>query len=97
MYLVRRVINILAQIFGCKISDFPIKYLGVPLHYGSLEKKIFNQLLMSSLSVLQGGDGDCCLMPVGWFLLDHVLQVLLFTCCQYSYSISGLLEQLTRK
>jgi hypothetical protein len=28
--------NNFARLFGCKISNFPIKYLGIPLHYSKL-------------------------------------------------------------
>jgi len=30
--------NAFAKILCCKISDFPIKYLGVPLHYSKLRE-----------------------------------------------------------
>ena len=30
--------NIFAQILGCKLSEFPIKYLGAPLHHRKLKK-----------------------------------------------------------
>jgi len=30
--------NAFAKILCCKISDFPIKYLGVPLHYSKLRR-----------------------------------------------------------
>lgn len=32
-------INVYAHIFCCKRSNFPIKYLGVPLHYDKLKKE----------------------------------------------------------
>jgi mannosylglycoprotein endo-beta-mannosidase len=31
-------VNVLAQVFGCKVSEFPLKYLAVPLHFGKLRK-----------------------------------------------------------
>ena len=31
--------NLFAQIFGCKIDDFPFTYLGVPLHFSKLRKE----------------------------------------------------------
>ena len=30
--------KIFAQILGCKLSEFPIKYLGAPLHHRKLKK-----------------------------------------------------------
>lgn len=32
-------INSLVQIFGCKKSELPITYLGVPLHHSKLRKE----------------------------------------------------------
>lgn len=32
-------VNPFAQAFGCKIGVFPVKYLGVPLHYSNLRKE----------------------------------------------------------
>lgn len=31
--------NSFAKLFCCKRSDFPIKYLGVPLHFPNLKRK----------------------------------------------------------
>ena len=31
--------DLLSQIFWCKLGDFPIKYLGVPLHYLKLRRE----------------------------------------------------------
>ena len=31
--------SIFAQVLGCKVGDFPIKYLGAPLHYSKLRKE----------------------------------------------------------
>lgn len=36
-------VNELAKIFHCKVGNFVIKYLGVPLHFSKLKKKISNQ------------------------------------------------------
>jgi hypothetical protein len=30
--------RVFAQIFGCKLADFPFIYLGVPLHFSKLKK-----------------------------------------------------------
>ena len=32
-------VNDLAKIFCCKKGDFPLKYLGVPLHYSKLRRE----------------------------------------------------------
>lgn len=36
---VNEEITSFAQLFGCKLSRFPLKYLGVHLHYGNLRKE----------------------------------------------------------
>jgi hypothetical protein len=40
-------VNVLAQVFGCKVSEFPLKYLGVPLHFGKLRKQDLQPLIDS--------------------------------------------------
>lgn len=37
--LEENVINTLSQIFCCKVGGFPLKYLGVPLHYLKLRRE----------------------------------------------------------
>jgi hypothetical protein len=41
------------EIFGCALGNFPIKYLGIPLHYDKLRRE------------LQAGEGNSCLMLQG--------------------------------
>jgi len=36
-------VNDLAKIFCCKKGGFPLRYLGVPLHYSKLRRKVSNQ------------------------------------------------------
>jgi hypothetical protein len=31
--------NLFAQIFGCKLGEFPFTYLGVPLYFSKLRKE----------------------------------------------------------
>jgi hypothetical protein len=31
-----------ADIFGCPVGNFPIKYLGIPLHYHKLKERTSN-------------------------------------------------------
>jgi hypothetical protein len=40
-------INVLAEVFWCKVSEFPIKYLGVPLHFSKLKKEDIQPLIDS--------------------------------------------------
>lgn len=54
--------NIFAQILGCKLSEFPIKYLGAPFHHRK-QKKVSSSLLLIKLSKEElGGEGDYCLL-----------------------------------
>jgi hypothetical protein len=32
----------ITQLFACPLGVFPIKYLGVPLHYENLRKRTYN-------------------------------------------------------
>jgi hypothetical protein len=34
-----------AGVFGCPVGDFPIKYLGVPLHYSKLRREDLQPLV----------------------------------------------------
>jgi hypothetical protein len=34
-----------ADIFGCLVGDFPIKYLGIPLHYQKLRREDLQPLI----------------------------------------------------
>ena len=46
-----------AQIFGCVIGDFPIKYLGVPLHYDKLSRADIQPLVDKILKRIAGWRG----------------------------------------
>jgi hypothetical protein len=45
---------VIAQILGCQISQLPITYLCVPLHYKNLTKDQYNFLLEEIKKKLQG-------------------------------------------
>jgi mannosylglycoprotein endo-beta-mannosidase len=47
-------VNVLAQVFGCKVSEFPLKYLGVPLHFGKLCKQDLQPLIDSIIKRIAG-------------------------------------------
>ena len=47
----------LAEVFGCPIGKFPIKYLGVPLHYDKLTREDLQPLLDKILKRIAGWRG----------------------------------------
>jgi hypothetical protein len=71
-------VNVLAQVFGCKVSEFPIKYLGVPLHFGKLKKEDIQPLTYSIIKII-----------VGWRdrLLNHASGLILIRSCLASIPI----------
>jgi hypothetical protein len=64
--------NTLAQVFGCKICDFPIKYLGVPLHFSKLRKEDLQPLIDAIIKRIAGWRGR---------LLSHASMLVLIRSC----------------
>jgi hypothetical protein len=64
--------NILSQVFGCKVSAFPIKYLGVPLHYGKLRKEDLQPLIDKIIKRIGGWRGR---------LLSYAARIVLIRSC----------------
>jgi hypothetical protein len=50
-------INAYAKIFCCKKGDFPIKYLGVPLHFSKLRKEDLQPIVDKIISRIAGWKG----------------------------------------
>jgi hypothetical protein len=50
-------INAYAKIFYCKKGDFPIKYLGVPLHFSKLRKEDLQPIVDKIISRIAGWKG----------------------------------------
>jgi hypothetical protein len=46
-----------SQIFCCKIGEFPIKYLGVPLHYSKLRKEDLQPVIDKIIKKIGGWRG----------------------------------------
>jgi hypothetical protein len=64
--------NILSQVFGCKVSAFPIKYLGVPLHYGKLRKEDLQPLIDKIIKRIVGWRGR---------LMSYATRIVLIRSC----------------
>jgi hypothetical protein len=45
------------ETFGCVLGSFPIKYLGIPLHYDKLKREDLQPLIDSILGRLSGWRG----------------------------------------
>ena len=50
-------VNDLAKIFCCKKGDFPLKYLGVPLHYSKLRKEDLQLVIDKIIKRIAGWKG----------------------------------------
>lgn len=50
-------VNELAKIFCCKIGDFPIKYLGVSLHFSKLRKEDLQPVIDKIIKRIAGWKG----------------------------------------
>jgi hypothetical protein len=55
--IVEEEANLFAQIFGCKISDFPFTYLGVPLHFSKLRREDMQPILDKIMKRIAGWMG----------------------------------------
>jgi hypothetical protein len=64
--------NVLAQVFGCKISELPIKYLGVPLHFIKLRKEDLQPIVDAIITRIAGWRRK---------LLSHAIRVILIRSC----------------
>jgi hypothetical protein len=49
--------NLFAQIFGCKLGEFPFTYLGVPLHFSKLRKEDLQPILDKIIKRIAGWMG----------------------------------------
>jgi hypothetical protein len=67
-----------ASIFSCPIGSFPIKYLGVPLHYDNLTREDLQPLVDKLLSRIAGWRGK---------LLSLAARTLLIRTCLASIPI----------
>ena len=70
--------NEFARIFCCKRSDFPIKYLGVPLHYAKLRKEDLQPIIDKIVKRIAGWKG---------MLLSYAGRLILLKSCLASIPI----------
>jgi hypothetical protein len=80
----------IAQSLCCRLGEFPMKYLGVPLHYKSLGKKISNQSLIKFLKKLVVGEADYLIMQQNWSWSEVCWLASLCTCLVSLNSLNGL-------
>ena len=64
--------NLFAQIFCCKIAEFPCKYLGVPLHYLKLSKEDLQPIIDKTFKRFAGWRGK---------LLNYKSRLVLLKSC----------------
>lgn len=70
--------NCFAKLFCCKRGDFPIKYLGVPLHYSKLRKKDLQPVIDKIIKRIAGWRGK---------LLSYAGRLTLLKACLASIPI----------
>jgi hypothetical protein len=51
-------IHLAAHIFGCPFGSFPIKYLGVPLHFDKLRREDLHPVIDKILMRIAVGGGN---------------------------------------
>jgi hypothetical protein len=68
----RDVVNRWAEIFGCPVGAFPIKYLGIPLHYTKLSREDPQPLVDKIIKRIAGWRGK---------LLSRAGRIILIKTC----------------
>jgi hypothetical protein len=79
-----------SRIFGCHVGNFPIKYLGIPLHYNKLRREVLQPLIDKIIKRIAGWRGK---------LLSQAGRMILIKTCIASipiYLISFFLNSLDR-
>jgi hypothetical protein len=78
MNLDDELIHAVSHIFSCPIGKFPIKYLGIPLHYDKLAREDIQPLVDKLLKRIAGWRG---------ILLSQAARAMLIKTCMASISI----------
>ena len=78
------------ETFGCVLGSFPIKYLGIPMHYDKLKREDLQPLIDSLLSRLAGWRGKLLSSAAKRELVRSVLASIPFICFIFSDSPNGL-------
>lgn len=75
--------------FGCTEGTFPIKYLGIPLHYDKLKKEDIQPLVDKIIKMIAGWRGKLLSYAGRLVLLSHVLPAFPSTCFPSLSSLNG--------
>jgi hypothetical protein len=70
--------QIYSDIFGCPVGDFPIKYLGIPLHYQKLRREDLQPLIDKIIKRIAGWRGK---------LLTQARRIVLIKTCLASIPV----------
>lgn len=68
----------IAHLFSCPIGSFPIKYLGIPLHYDKLRREDIQPLVDKMLRMIAGWRGK---------LLSYAARIVLIKACLASIPV----------
>jgi hypothetical protein len=89
--------NLFAQIFGCKLGEFPFTYLGVPLHFSKLRKEDLQPILDKIIKRIAGWMGKLLSYRGRLVLLQVSTASIPCICSRFSSFINGLLRLLIPK
>jgi hypothetical protein len=67
--------NLFAQIFGCKLGEFPFTYLGIPLHFAKLRKEDLQPIIDKIIKRISGWRGKLLSYKARLILLQVVWRV----------------------
>jgi hypothetical protein len=65
LHLSEEQIHVANLIFGCPIGSFPIKYLGIPLHFDKLRREDLQPVVDKIMKKIASWRGSCSLMQLG--------------------------------
>jgi hypothetical protein len=83
--------NLFAQVFSCKIGQFPFKYLGLPLHYSKLCKEDLQPVIDKITKGIAGWRGKLLTYRGRLILFQAcIASIPPFTCFLYLNSLNGL-------
>ena len=79
------------DIMQCVLGNFPIKYLGIPLHFSKLRREDLQPLVDNFLKRLAGWRGKLLSSAAKWELVQSCLASIPIYLLSFFKSLSGLL------
>ncbi|KAJ4758872.1 RNA-directed DNA polymerase (reverse transcriptase)-related family protein [Rhynchospora pubera] len=89
-------VNDLAQVFGCQVNEFPIRYLGVPIHWKNLKKTDWYTVMEKYQKKLQGWSGNMLSYGGKVTLINSVLSSLVLYMLAFHSIPKGVLKNIDK-